>query len=86
MKKMQFLKICLENYLGFGRLHENIKKYIFSFFKKGNYFKRFAIFLNFLEIVSEKIEYFNTGFVFYSVETRYYIKLVGKHLKQSQFF
>jgi hypothetical protein len=44
---MQFLKICLENYLGFGRLHENIKKYIFSFFKKGNYFKRFAIFFEF---------------------------------------
>jgi len=66
MKKIQFLKICSENYLEFGRVHEN-KKYFF-FFKKGNYFKRFEIFfLNFLEIISEKIEYFNTGFVFYSV-------------------
>jgi len=37
MKKMQFLKICLENYLGFGRMHENKKKYFF-FFKKGKLF------------------------------------------------
>jgi len=47
MKKMQFLKICLENYLGFGRMHENKKNIFFSFLKKGNYFKRFEIFFEF---------------------------------------
>jgi len=64
---MQFLKICLENYLGFGRMLEN-KIYIFFLFLKREIILKGLIFLlNFLEIILEKIEYFNTGFVFYSV-------------------
>ena len=64
---MQCFKICLENYLGFGHIHENnIYIYIF-FFLMEIILKGLRFFLNFLEIVSEKIEYFNTRFVFYSV-------------------
>jgi hypothetical protein len=64
---MQFLKICLENYLGFGCMLENKIYIFFLFLKREIILKGLRFLLNFLEIVSEKIEYFNTGFVFYSV-------------------
>jgi len=43
------------------------KIYIFFFKKREIILKGLRFLLKFLEIVSEKIEYFNTGFVFYSV-------------------
>jgi len=57
MKKMQFLffmKNMLVKILEFGHMQQKI--YIF-------YFEIFLFFWN----ISEKIGYFNTGFVFYSV-------------------
>jgi hypothetical protein len=56
-----FMKICLENILGFGCMHEN--KIFFLFLKREINLKV----LNFFWNISEKIEYFNTKFVFYSV-------------------
>jgi hypothetical protein len=59
MKKMQFLFFLMKNmlrkFLGFGHMQQNI----FSFWKC------FEIF--FFWNISEKTRYFNTGFVFYSV-------------------
>jgi len=64
-----FMKNMLGKILGFGRMHEN------NFFLKRkinlNVFEIFFwkwFFEFFLEIyISEKIGYFNTGFVFYNV-------------------
>jgi hypothetical protein len=60
------MKICLENILGFGCMHEN-KMFFFVFFFL--FLKREINLkvLNFFWNISEKIEYFNTKFVFYSV-------------------
>jgi hypothetical protein len=46
---------------------ENKIYIFFLFLKREIILKGLRFLLNFLEIVSEKIEYFNTGFVFYSV-------------------
>jgi hypothetical protein len=60
------MKICLEKVLGFDRVHEN--KNIFLFFETENSFKSFFNFLIFFRNISEKIEYFNTGSVSYSIK------------------
>jgi hypothetical protein len=50
MRKMLFffIKICLKNFLGFDRMHEN--KILFFFLERGNSFK---IFKNFLKSFGE---------------------------------
>jgi hypothetical protein len=62
------IKTCLENSLGLGRM----KTKCFFFFEKGNCLKSFLKFFEnvlkfFFWNISEKTGYFNTGFVFYSV-------------------
>jgi hypothetical protein len=58
------MKNMLGKFLGFGRMKT-------LFFEKGNWFKSFWDFVlkyfDFFWNISKKIRYFNTGFVFYSV-------------------
>ena len=74
MKKMKFfMKICLEKFLVFDRMYEN-STFVFCFFKGKINLKVFKFFLflkknllNFFWNILEKTGYFNTGFVFYSI-------------------
>jgi hypothetical protein len=71
-----YMKICLENILGFGRMHEN--KIFFCFFlcflKREINLKVLRFFLNFFINISEKARYFNTEFVSYNVKIQPNIK------------
>jgi len=62
MRKMQFF---YENMLGkvlrFGRMHKKI------FFFKGEIILKAFLYIYFVEIFLEKTKYFNTRFLFYSV-------------------
>jgi hypothetical protein len=68
--KFVFYENMLGKILGFGRMLQ--KKIFFYVFENGNWFKSFwDFFLNVLNLfffnILEKTGYFNTGFVFYSV-------------------
>jgi hypothetical protein len=66
-----FMKICLENFLGFSRMHENkIFLFLFCFLKRKINLK----ILNFFRNISEKTQYLNTRFVSYSVKVQPNIK------------
>jgi hypothetical protein len=66
------MKICLEIFLEFSRMHENK---IFFIFLKGAINLKYLRFFDFFFVnILEKIRYFNTGFVSYSVSIQPNIK------------
>ena len=70
-----FVKICLENFLGSGRMYENKIFFLFFFLKEeiNLKFLRSFNFLNFFE-KTFGTGYFNTGSAFYGVNIQPNIK------------